>query len=69
MSEREGSGLRTLATLGLAVSGPTTLLAGLITFATIPSGIPPAVAAIFVIALSATILFAALYLADHMRPR
>jgi hypothetical protein len=61
--------MRTLATLGLAVSGPVTLLSGLVTFATIPRGVPPAIAAIFVVALAATVLSLALYVTDDLRRR
>ncbi len=57
----------TVATLGLAVSGPITLFSGLITFATIPRGIPGAVAAIFVVSLAATVLSLALYLVGRLR--
>lgn len=61
--------MRTVATLGLAVSGPVTLLSGLVTFATIPRGVPPAIASIFVVALAATVLSLALYLTDDLRRR
>lgn len=61
--------MRTLATLGLAVSGPVTLFSGLVTFATIPRGVPPAIAGIFLVALSATVVSVALYLTDDIRRR
>lgn len=57
----------TLATLGLAFGGPVTLLSGLITLATIPRGIPPAVVVIFVFAAGVTALSALVYLAERAR--
>jgi hypothetical protein len=67
--EPRRSGVVTAATLGLAVSGPVTLLSGIITFVTIPSGIAPAVATIFVLSLGVTVLSVALYLAHDIRRR
>ncbi len=69
MSDDTRSSVRTFATLGLAVCGPATLLSGLITMATVPTGIPPAVAVIFLVSAGATVLFVLLYLADDARRR
>jgi hypothetical protein len=66
---RRPLGIRTLATLGLALFGPVSLFSGLVTLATIPRGVPPAIAGIFVVALSATAVSAALYLIDDIRRR
>ena len=69
MTAQPKGGLRTAATLGLAVAGPVSLLSGLVTFATIPRGVPPAIAVIFVLALATTALSAALYMTDDIRRR
>lgn len=55
--------MRILATLGLAVSGPVTLLSGLVTLATIPRGVPPVVALIFGSSAIATVVFMLAYVA------
>ncbi len=65
----QGDGLRTTSTLGLAVFGPATLLSGLITFVTIPTGVPAFLAGLFVVCLLLTVLFAAAYLIDDLRRR
>jgi hypothetical protein len=68
MSRRDDrSTLESLATLGLAVFGPIALFSGLFTFASIPRGVPPAVATIFVISFSAAVLSAALYITQGLR--
>lgn len=69
MSSPERSALRTAATLGLAVFGPLTLLSGLLTFVTIPTGVPAFLAGVFVVALSGTALCGAVYLVDDARRR
>ena len=69
MTDEPASTVRTVTTLGLAVSGPATLLSGLVTLATIPRGIPAAVVVIFAFSAAATVLFVVLYLADDVRRR
>lgn len=69
MTTPERSGLRTAATLGLAVFGPLTLLSGLLTFVTIPTGVPAFLAGVFVFALAGTALCLVVYLVDDARRR
>jgi hypothetical protein len=69
MTASERSGLRTAATLGLAVFGPLTLLSGLLTFVTIPTGVPAFLAGVFVFALAGTVLCLVVYLVDDARRR
>ena len=67
MSDEPTSLATTLATFGLAIGGPVSLLSGFITFVTIPSGIPAAVATIFVLAIALTALSALVYLAERAK--
>ncbi len=67
MTENRPSLLTNLATIGLAVGGPATLLSGLITFVTVPTGVPGPLIAVFVLALSMTVLSAAIYLIERMK--
>lgn len=69
MSDDTPSSVRTFATLGLAVCGPATLLSGLITLATVPTGVPPAIVVIFLVSAGATALFVLLYMADDAKRR
>lgn len=59
--------VRVVATLGLAVSGPLTLLSGIFAFVTIPSGVNSTLVTIFVIGVGLTTMFALLYVNDHIR--
>lgn len=67
MSEQRAPFRITVATFGLAIGGPVTLLSGLVTFASIPRGIPPAVAVIFIVGAAVTGLSALVYLAESAK--
>lgn len=60
---------RSLATVVLAVSAPVALLSGILTFVTIPVGVPSAALAIFMFALGVTLLAALAYLAAEVAER
>ncbi len=59
--------VRTVATLGLAVSGPLTLLTAIFVFVSIPSGINATLVTMLVVGIGVTALFALLYMNDHIR--
>jgi hypothetical protein len=61
--------MRSLATIGIAIAGPLTLLSGIFVFGTLWRGTPRLLLTVFLVALAATALSVVAYVAADIQER
>ena len=67
MRERRDSLTKSVATIGLAVTGPVAFFTGLFTAARVPAGVPGVLLVVFLVATLLSVLFVAVYLLAWQR--